>query len=301
MEAHRFSGTQVLSARRVWFETQGLFGGGFRLLKQEATSTPLLVGGVRISESSELRVLGTATGRVLGKLSFPCWEGVSAGLPRCRRACSDYGRGKAAFDRPEYTAAHGDDSDTIREVLGVLNRWDRGHTPAYAWSHDEKRIAHVVHRPTEASWETKLVVVEIGDDGRPSSWETIDVVHDFGPFIQLGFVDRSIRLVRKGVHEKLMIRVVDPNDDTRLRFSRPPGWWCWPRRPLACRASVGCGPSPRPGLLPPQRHGDRKQRCPDRGQQAADRAESQGPDQAIAQEFRRHGEVEGDLGERDVA
>lgn len=87
----------------------------------------------------------------------------------------------------------------------------RGHTPPYAWSHDERRIAYVVHHPAEASWETKILVVEIGDDGRPLSRETIDVVHDFGaPIIELEFVNRSIRFARKGDHGTLMIRVVDP-------------------------------------------------------------------------------------------
>lgn len=93
----------------------------------------------------------------------------------------------------------------------VRERKARGHTPPYAWSHDERRIAYVVHRPTEASWETKILVVGIGDDGRPLSLATIDVVHDFGaPVIELEFVDRSIRFTRKGDHGALMIRVVDP-------------------------------------------------------------------------------------------
>lgn len=82
---------------------------------------------------------------------------------------------------------------------------NRDSVPPYAWSPDETRVAFIVHRRTDSSREMKLVVVEVGNDGRPVSSETMDVVPDFSkPFIELGFVDGSIRLARSGDHGKLI-------------------------------------------------------------------------------------------------
>ena len=81
---------------------------------------------------------------------------------------------------------------------------DRDHTPPYAWSDDERRVAFLVH-PAESSGESKLVVVGIGQDGRPVSQAAIGVAHDFDPpFIELGFVGGSIRLVKGNDHRKLI-------------------------------------------------------------------------------------------------
>ena len=82
--------------------------------------------------------------------------------------------------------------------------------PPYAWSHDERHVGFVVRRRRNESWETKLVVIGIGDDGRPSSRRAIDLMYDRNArFIELGFVDDSIRFARRGLYGKVMIRVVD--------------------------------------------------------------------------------------------
>ena len=99
-------------------------------------------------------------------------------------------------------------SDDRVPATGAREQKDRDHNPPYAWSDDERRVAFVVHRRTDTSWETKLVVVGIGDDGRRVSRESIDVVHDFrAPFIELGFVDGSIRLARRSDQGK-SIRII---------------------------------------------------------------------------------------------
>ena len=54
-----------IAGRRVWFSTQVLFAEGTRTLKQETISTRLEGGGVQITQGSRLRVLDTATGRVV--------------------------------------------------------------------------------------------------------------------------------------------------------------------------------------------------------------------------------------------
>ena len=85
---------------------------------------------------------------------------------------------------------------------------DRDHTPPYAWSPDERRVAFVVHRRTESSREAELVVVEIGEDGRPVSRQDIGLAHDYGTrFIELGFVDESIRLA-SGSGDRKLIRII---------------------------------------------------------------------------------------------
>ena len=93
-------------------------------------------------------------------------------------------------------------------LTAVREQKDRDHIPAYAWSYDERRIAFVVHRRTGQWWETKLIVVRIGDDGRPVSGEAIDVVNDFrAPFTDLSIADDSIRLAR-GSGSRKLIRVI---------------------------------------------------------------------------------------------
>ena len=70
--------------RRVWFSGQGLFADGTRTLEQETISTRLEGGGVRITQGSRLRVLDTATGRVVAKN-----EDAPVGMvsrPFCRNA-----------------------------------------------------------------------------------------------------------------------------------------------------------------------------------------------------------------------
>ena len=51
----------------VWLSGQGMFLDGTRTLEQETISTLLEGGGVRITQGSRLRVLDTATGRVVAK------------------------------------------------------------------------------------------------------------------------------------------------------------------------------------------------------------------------------------------
>ena len=110
---------------------------------------------------------------------------------------------------PIYPKTSSDESNPyLIPVTAVREEKDRDHTPPYAWSHDERRIAFVVHRRTDSSLETKLVVIGIGDDGRPVSREAIDVAHDFrSPFVELAFVDGSIRLARKSDRGRL-IRII---------------------------------------------------------------------------------------------
>ena len=88
---------------------------------------------------------------------------------------------------------------------------NRDHTPPYAWSHDESRIAFVVRRLTELTRETQLVVVGVGEDGRPVSRQEIGLAHvSRSPFIELGFVGGSVRLAR-GDGDRKLIRIISPD------------------------------------------------------------------------------------------
>ena len=88
----------------------------------------------------------------------------------------------------------------------MLTGKNRGHAPPYAWSHDERRVAFVVSRRAEPTRETKLVVVEIDNDGGPVSRKVIGLpeVSCRAPFREIGFVGGSVRLVRGDDDHKLI-------------------------------------------------------------------------------------------------
>lgn len=100
----------------------------------------------------------------------------------------------------------------LPDIDEAVTRKIRGHVPPYTWSHDESRIAFVVSQRAEPTWERKLVVVEINDDGRPVSREAIGLpaVSRRAPFREIEFVGRSVRLVR-GDDDRKLIRIVDPD------------------------------------------------------------------------------------------
>ena len=117
--------------------------------------------------------------------------------------------GEWSMGHPIYPRVPSEGSDAYLVPLTEVSEIkDRDHNPPYAWSHDDRHIAFVVHRGTGESWETKLILVRIGDDGRPESREAIDLVHDFrSPFVDLSIVDDSIRLTR-GRDSYKSIRVI---------------------------------------------------------------------------------------------
>ena len=88
-------------------------------------------------------------------------------------------------------------------------RIDRNPDPAYAWSPDERFVAFVLTHGRGESRTSRLVVIEIDNDGRPVRRKLVELGAFFYPVVKIGFVDGSVRLERRAGEREKEIRVIE--------------------------------------------------------------------------------------------